>query len=208
MNLHRLREAEALFLLRYPGGFDNDELQQIVRKRHNVGRLSELAAERLAPARFRRQGQVLDDIVRIVARSSMVSMFEKPRFRDWVNGLARSERTALAAAFRARLHGDAQQGFDSLVDLLGDGGLAKWSLITVCPYYYRPDTDVFVKPTTTKNVIRQFQLDEPVYHPRPSWPFYARYRDTIAAMKAEVDARLAPNNAAFTGFLMMSSAVR
>jgi hypothetical protein len=207
MNLHRLREAESLFLLRYPGGFENEELQRVVRKRHNVGRLSEVAAERLAPARFRRQGQVLDDIVRIVARSSMVSMFEKPRFRDYVNGLVRSERSALAAAFRARLHGDAARGFEELVDLLGDGGLAKWSVVSVCPYYYRPHTDVFVKPTTTKNVIRQFQLDDLVYRPRPSWSFYAHYRDAIAAMKTEVDPRLAPNNAAFTGFLMMSSAV-
>jgi hypothetical protein len=46
-----------------------------------------------------------------------------------------------------------------------------------------------------------------VYKPRPTWSFYAGYRDAIARMKAAVSPALAPNNAAFTGFLMMTTAV-
>ena len=64
-----------------------------------------------------------------------------------------------------------------------------------------------MKPTTTKNVIRQFELDDLVYKPRPSWDFYARYRDAIETMKGAVSPTLSPNNAAFTGFLMMTTAV-
>lgn len=207
MNLHRLHEAESLFLLRYPGGFANEEMQAVAKK-HNVGRLVETAAERLAPERFRRPGRVLDDIVTIVARSSMVSLFEKPRFRDHVNGMTRAARAELAEAYRLLLHGDAARGFAAVVDTLAEGRLAKWTLATVCPFYYRPNTEVFVKPTTTKNIIRRFELEGLVYNPRPDWDFYAAYRDAIHAMKAMVDPALAPNNAAFTGFLMMSSAVR
>jgi hypothetical protein len=206
VNVGKLREAEALFLLRYPGGFESDELRQVVR-RHNVGRLIEFAQAALAAERFARQAQVLDDIVRIVSRSSMVSMFEKPRFRDYVKGLGRGDRAQLAGSFERLLHGDPERGFTDLVELLGEAGLAKWSLVTVCPFYYRPEQDVFIKPTTTKNVIRQFELEGLVYKPRPSWPFYARYREAIERMKAAVDPALAPNNAAFTGFLMMTSAV-
>jgi len=93
------------------------------------------------------------------------------------------------------------------VDILAEGKLAKWRLVTICLLYYRPDREVFVKPTTTKNVIRQFELDGLVYSPRPSWNFYSDYRDAIEAMKSQVSPTLSPNNAAFTGFLMMSSAV-
>ncbi|MGE0621973.1 MAG: hypothetical protein AB7I04_00125 [Pseudomonadales bacterium] len=207
MNLDKLREAESLFLHRYPGGFDNEEIQAIVRKRHNVGRLSEFAAETLARPRFRHTAQVLDDIVKIVSRSSMVSMFEKPKFKRFVEGLARDDRSLLASAFQRTLHGSQQKGFTDLVDLLAEAGLAKWSLATICLYQYRPETEVFVKPTTTKNVIRQFELDGLVYRPRPSWAFYQAYREAIAQMKAAVSPALAPNNAAFTGFLMMSTAV-
>jgi hypothetical protein len=205
MNLQKLREAEFLFLNSYPGGFADEGLQQITR-RHNVGRLSEFAAEALQKRRFDRQAQVLEDIVRIVSRSSMVSMFEKPRFRDFVNGSSREERATLAAAYKRLLHGDQARGFTDLVDLLSDAGLAKWSLVTICPFHYRPERDVFVKPTTTKNVIRRFELDGLIYNPRPSWAFYSAYRDVIEAMKGAVSPALSPNNAAFTGFLMMTSA--
>jgi len=206
MNIEKLREAESLFLLRYPGGFGGEEMQQVA-KRHNVGKLSEYAGQALKRNKFKNQAQVLDDIVRIVTRSSMVSMFEKPKFRDYVNGMSRDDRSALCEGFRRMLHGNSQRGFEEVVDLLADAKLAKWSLLTVCPFYYRPQQDVFVKPTTTKNVIRQFELEDLVYRPRPSWAFYSAYRDVIEQMKAQVDPSLSPNNAAFTGFLMMTTSV-
>ena len=207
MNLKKLREAEALFLQRYPGGFANEEIQQVVAKRHNVGKLSEFATTALAKKNFARPGALLDDIIRIVSRSSMVSMFEKPKFRDFVNGLAREDREFLVAGYKRLLHGKQERGFNDVLDVLSEGKLAKWSLMTIHIHHYRPQRDVFVKPTTTKNVIRQFEIADLEYKPRPSWAFYERYRDVIDDMKNQVDPSLSPNNAAFTGFLMMSTAV-
>ena len=73
--------------------------------------------------------------------------------------------------------------------------------MTVCMFHYRPEKDVFVKPTTTKNAISFFELEGLEYKPRPSWSFYEQYRTAIDRMKAEVHPSLAPNNVAFTGFL-------
>jgi len=211
MNVTKLREAEALFMLRYPGGFQNEELQKVIGKRHNVGRLSEFAATTLASKNFTKPGALLDDIVRIASRSSMVSMFEKPKFRDFVNGLARSDREFLVTGYQRLLHGNQdgnqEQGFNDVLDVLTEGKLAKWSLMTIHLYQLRPTREVFVKPTTTKNVIRQFELQDIEYRPRPSWSFYERYRSAIDDMKTHVSPNLSPSNAAFTGFLMMSSAV-
>ncbi len=204
MNIDRLRRAESDFLHRYPGGFANEEIRRVVAKRHNVGRLSEFARGELSRSAFSRRGRVLDAIGTIVARSSMVSRFEKPRFRDYVAGLPRDDRDALAMAYKRLLHGARERGFSELVEILAAGKLARWSLVTIVPYQYRPDTEVFVKPTTTRNVILTFELDGLEYSPRPTWAFYERYRDAIATMKAAVDPGLAPSNAAFTGFLMMS----
>lgn len=206
MNLKKLREAEALFLHRYPGGFASEEMVQIGKK-HNVGKLADYAGEALAKKKFASKAAVLDDIVRIVSRSSMVSMFEKPKFRDYVNGMNRDDRAFLADGFRKLLHGNQQKGFEAVADVLREGKLARWSLMTICPLYWKPETEVFVKPTTTKNVIRQFELEDLVYKPQPTWDFYSRYRDVINGMKAQVDPSLSPNNAAFTGFLMMTTAV-
>ena len=207
MNLGKLREAEAIFLHRYPGGFQNEEMQSILAKRHNVGKLSEFAATALARKNFAKPGALLDDIVKIVSRSSMLSMFEKPKYRDYVNGLARSDREVLLAGYKRLLHGSQERGFNEVLDVLAGGGLAKWSLMTIHLYQLHPDKEVFVKPTTTKNAIRQFELEDLEYRPRPSWDFYERYRAAIGDMKAQVNPSLSPNNAAFTGFLMMSTAV-
>ncbi len=206
LNLKKLREAESLFLHRYPGGFQSEEMQQVAKK-HNVGKLAAFTREALAKPRFSKQAAVLDDIVRIVSRSSMVSMFEKPKFRDYVNGMNRDDRAFLADGYRKLLHGNQQKGFEQVADVLREGKLAKWSLMTICLFSWDPDKEVFVKPTTTKNVIRQFEVEDLVYKPQPTWPFYAAYRDLIADMKTRVDPSLAPNNAAFTGFLMMTTAV-
>jgi hypothetical protein len=122
-------------------------------------------------------------------------------------GLSRGDREHLIAGYRQLLHGDQARGFDGVLDVLTEGQLAKWSLMTIHLYHYRPDVEVFVKPTTTKNVIRQFEIPDLVYRPRPSWPFYAGYRALVSDMKTLVHPSLSPNNAAFTGFLMMSTGV-
>ena len=207
MNLKKLREAESLFLHRYPGGFENEEMQKVIAKRHNVGKLSEFTATALAKKNFVKPGAILDDVVKIVSRSSMVSMFEKPKFRDYVNGLASADREFLVAGYKRLLHGKQEKGFNDVLDVLTEGKLAKWSLMTIHLHHYRPQQEVFVKPTTTKNVIRQFEIEDLEYRPRPSWAFYERYRDVIDEMKAQLNPSLSPNNAAFTGFLMMSTAV-
>ena len=191
----------------YPAGFD-DEAMAEVRKKHNVAKLSEFARQALTKKSFTNTGQVLDDIVKIVTRSSMISMFEKPKFRDFVSGLGTHDRGRLAAGYQRLLHGSQRKGFDEILAVLSDGKLAKWSLMTIVPYHYRPTRDVFVKPTTTKNAIRIFELQDLEYKPRPSWDFYERYRATINDMKQSVHPSLSPNNAAFTGFLMMMTGER
>ena len=203
MNLKRLKQAEAEFLARYPGGFNHPDMITIGKK-HNVGKMTEQAKELLSKKSFQKTGPVLDSLIKIVSRSSMVSMFEKPKFRDYVNGLDRVEREALAMGFQLLLHGKQQRGFEIIIDILARGKLAKWSLVTICPTYIKPLDEVFVKPTTAKNVIKYLELENLDYKPRPSWAFYEEFRRQILAMKEKVDPSISPSNAAFTGFLMMS----
>ena len=144
-------------------------------------------------------------MAKIVGRSSMVSMFEKPKFRDFVKRLAPGEQSFMVQAMHDLLHTDNQQaGFEALVELLKTEKLAKWSLISIIPAYYAPTTEVFVKPTTAKNIIQHFDVPDLVYKPTPSWAFYTAYRDLINDAKTKVDSSLSPSNAAFSGFLMMA----
>jgi len=153
---------------------------------------------------FRDTGRICENMVKTVSRSSMVSMFEKPKFRDFVKRLSLNEKQFLADALKKLLHGKQRAGFEAMVDLLITEKLAKWSLVTIIPAYYAPNDEVFVKPTTAKGIIQQLDLDGLTYKPRPSWEFYDAYRSMIHEAKKQVDPGLSPSNAAFTGFLMMA----
>ena len=189
---------------RYPGGFADPEMVKIG-KRHPMAKMTAMVHDCFSARARKNIGQYAEDMAKVVGRSSMVSMFEKPKFRDFVKRLAPGEQSFLVQAMHDLLHTDNQQGgFEALVELLKTEKLAKWSLISIIPAYYAPTTEVFVKPTTAKNIIQYFDVEGLVYKPTPSWEFYTAYRDLINHAKTQVDSSLSPSNAAFSGFLMMA----
>ncbi len=204
MNLEKLKQAEALFLQRYPQGFLHPDMLALGKK-HKMDKMIEMAQTSFAKSRFKDVKGVASAMVQIVSRSSMISVFEKPRFKDYVTSLDTNELLPLTEGLKDFIHGNQRQGFESMVNALKYAKLAKWSLITLIPNYFAPNDEVFLKPTTVKGVIKQFELEPLQYKPTPTWEFYDWYRQQIAAMKAEIIDTLKPNNAAFCGFLMMSN---
>ncbi len=202
MNIKKLKIAEAHFLQSYPDGFDDAELAEIGKK-HRMDKMEVMAREVFAKRAFDKPNEFLESLVKLVSRSSMVSLFEKPRFRDMIADLNSAEREELTAAFKKLFHGNQKKGFSEVVELLAERKLAKWSLVTIGLIYYRPQKEVFVKPTTAKAIVEKLELDL-TYKPRPYWEFYEGYRDAIADIRSQVTPTLAPNNAAVTGFLMMT----
>jgi len=203
MNLEKLKQAEADFLALHPEGFADPSMQKVA-KRHRMDKMTEFAQEHFSPDSHSNVEQTAANMVKAVSRSSMVSMFEKPKFRDFVARLDRVQKGYLVDSMLEFLHGDQKLGFESLADLLRTEKLAKWSLITIIPAYYAPKKEVFVKPTTAKGVINYFEIPDLVYKPAPTWEFYKGYRKLINQSKRQVDKRLSPSNAAFSGFLMMT----
>ena len=163
-----------------------------------------LTQEAFAKKNFRTPEIIIANLIKVISRSSMVSLFEKPKFRDFANSLYQQDKELLVNGLKKLLHGKEQKGFEMMLEVLKLGKLAKWSLITICPTYFRPQTEVFVKPTTVKGVIEFFELKSLQYNPTPTWAFYEEYRDVINDMKSKVDPGLSPYNTAFSGFLMMS----
>jgi hypothetical protein len=200
MNLIKLKDAEARFLAGYPGGF-SDPLMLEVAKKHKAERMNQLTRESLAPKRFKDPGQIVESMVKIVSQSSLVSVFEKPRFRDLARALSSDEKERLALGLKEFLHGNQGFGFELMCDLLREYKLAKWTLLTVYPIYYRPETEVFIKPTTTKWIIQHYELEGLQYSPRPTFAFYQAYREQINRMKAQLDPAMQGSNVALTGIL-------
>ncbi|MBB6480990.1 hypothetical protein [Spirochaeta isovalerica] len=204
MNLQKLKEAEQQFLSRYPGGFGNPEMVVISRK-HKPEKMKTLTEESFLPDFFEDPSLIVENMIKVVTRSSMVSVFEKPKFRDYARMISSDEKALLSRGLYERLYGDEAGGFEMMLEILKLGKLAKWTLMTVIPVYFSPHKEVFIKPTTAKNVIGFFEVEDLVYKPYPTWDFYRGFRDLIGEMKDQVSDSLSPTNAAFTGFLMMSS---
>jgi len=203
MDSKKLKEWEKAFLKLYPKGFQDPEMVELGKK-HKMSKLIEFAQESFKKSKFSDPEDIMNSYVKMVTRSSMVSLFEKPKFRDFVKSLNFEQKKKISSALKSILHGSEKKGFEILVDELRAFKLAKWTLVTVVQAYYRPDFDVFIKPTTAKGVIKNLEVSELVYKPAPSYEFYLGYREEIAKMKKKVRKSLSPSNAAFCGFLMMS----
>lgn len=204
MNLVKLKQAEEAFLDRYPGGFDNPELIAIRTKKHNVDKMIAFTQQSFAKRNFRFPDLIVQNMLNVVSRSSVIARFEKPKFREFVDTLFPEERRLLANGVEELLHGNEQTGFEAILDLLRSRKLAKWSLMTICQTYFHPQRDVLVKPNTVKGIIQYFELKDLHYKPTPTWEFYDAYRCTIHEMKSKVDKSLSPTNAAFSWFLLLS----
>lgn len=203
MNKAKLKEAEERFMMRYPGGFSNPQMLELTKK-HKIEKMKKMAQDSFALEQFEDAAGIVDSMGKVVGQSSLVSIFEKPRFRDLVRVMNDSEKEHLAHGLKEFLHGDQVFGFRLMTGLLHEYKLAKWPLLTVCPIYYRPSTEVFIKPTTAKGIIEYFELTGLKYNSNPTFEFYQAYRERIMQMKQEVHVSLQVDNAAFCGFLMMA----
>ena len=204
MNLGKLIRSEEVFLQRYPGGFDNPEIIAIRNRKHNVDKMIAFAQQSFVKRNFKFPDQIVQNMIKLVSRSSVISVFEKPRFRDFLESFSPDDRGWLTSGVEELLHGNEQTGFEAILNMLKSGKLAKWSLMTVCQTYFHPQRDVLVKPTTVKGIIDYFELNDLQYKPAPTWAFYDAYRSTIHEMKSKVHPSLSPSNLAFSWFLLLS----
>ena len=204
MNLVRLKQAEKAFLHRYPGGFENPEIIAIRSRKHKPEEMIALAQKSFSREKFQHPEQIIQNMMKVISRSSIISVFEKIRFRDLAYTLSAKDVESISNGLEELLYGTEQIGFEIISELLKSRKLAKWSLMTVCQTYFHPQRDVFIKPTPVKGVIEHFELNDLQYKPTPAWAFYEAYRSTFYEMKSNVDKSLSPTNPAFSGFLLMS----
>jgi hypothetical protein len=202
MNKSVLLKAQDDFVKQYPGGFGHEDLQ-VLRKKFKMELHTTFAQERFAADQFDRPADIVRSMAELGSKSAMVSMFEKPKLKEAVNNLSSVGRRKWSDALYEILHGEQQEGFDQLVSEMAKQQLAKWTLVTLVPGYYAPNDEVFVKPSTTKMIVKQLELDL-TYKPTPSWAFYSEYRKSLRQMRRLTKQVKAKSYPAFTGFLMMT----
>ncbi len=202
MNRERLVLAQKIFYSRYPEGFNDSEMQ-VIMKKHNIEKMQARAADLLSAEAFEDRSTVFESVKKIIMQSSLVSVFEKMRLRDLLKDMNVHEAAELVDGMFEYLHGKQDSGFRIISGFLERFGMAKWPVVTVCGLYYNPGRDVLIKPTTVKRVISYYELEDLKYVTKPDWEFYDNYRSRFIQMKSLVSAELQVDNAAFSGFLMI-----
>ena len=200
MNLEKLKDVETEFLLQYPKGFE-DAVFFPTMKKFDPSKLEAFTKENLKKENFSNPNLLVDSFFQIIQKSVLVSLFDKLKFRDMKDSLTSYEKDMLSIEIYELLHGNQKNGFEGLVEFLSQYNLAKWTIISVILYYNNRQKEYFIKPTTTKNVIKYFEIKEVVYKPTPSYEFYNSYKKILNEMKKNVHKTLKIDNAAFTGFL-------
>ena len=203
MNIKKLKDIEEEFLFHYPNGFEDAKFFPTMKK-FDPSKLEAFTKENLKKDNFSNPNFVVDAFFKIIQKSVLVSLFDKLKFRDMLENLTSYEKDMLSIELYELLHGNQKNGFDGIVEFLSQYNLAKWTIISVILYYNDRQKEYFIKPTTTKNVIKYFELENLVYKPTPSFEFYNAYKKVLNEMKKNVHKSLHPDNAAFTGFLRIA----
>jgi hypothetical protein len=203
INEEKLKNAEQIFFNLYPDGFDAEEMRAVAKK-HKVEKMQTFVAEQFKEKAFENKAQIFDDYVKLIGRSSLVSVFEKAKFRDAVKVMSPLEKEMLADGMQAFLYGNQAAGFEMQIEVLERYKMAKWPILTVLGLYKFPAREVLVKPTTVKGILAYFEVSDFQYTSKPNYGFYSQYREVVNEIKALAHPMLQVDNAAFCGFLMLS----
>lgn len=203
MNLEKLKDLESEFLYRYPKGFKDEHFFPTMKK-FKPEKLEAFAKEALKKENFTEPNLIVEGFYKTIQKSVMVSLFDKLKLKDALATLNSYEKDMLSIEIYELLYGDQKAGFEGLVEFLEQYHLAKWTLISIVPYSINRQSEYFIKPTTTKNIIKYFELNDLIYKPKPSYEFYEKYTHVLNQMKKELNPSLTFDNAAFTGFFKIA----
>jgi len=203
VNLEKLKDLESEFLYRYPKGFKDEHFFPTMKK-FKPEKLEEFAKEALKKENFSNPSLVIDGFFKIIQKSVMVSLFDKLKLKDALATLNSYEKDMLSIEIYELLYGNKKEGFEGLVEFLEQYKLAKWTLVSIVPYSINRQQEYFIKPTTTKSIIKYLELKDLVYKPKPTFAFYEHYTKALDEMKPKLDRTLRFDNAVYTGFFKIA----
>lgn len=201
MHEQKLKTAIDTFYFMYPDGFEDANLQE-ARKRHKTAKMQDLAREMFSKDNFAQPELICQNYAKIVSKSSLISYFEKPKVRQMIEAMSLNQKDMFCVSLQEMLFGDVKDGLEGLVEVLFYNKLAKWSLATLVMYYFHREKEYFIKPTTTKNILKYFDVQDITYKPTPSFEFYEKYKSFLETLKKQAGLDIS-DNAAFTGLFMM-----
>ncbi|KDA00718.1 hypothetical protein [Hyphomonas oceanitis] len=138
--------AVARFKRLFPGGFESEEFDMHERDYKDTARrmiLSELPLE----AALLGEADI-EAALRAFRATNLLSPFEKVRLQDLFRGEQGAKFLQGAAQFT---RGDRTQGLARMKQAAEPHDVGKWTTYTYLPYFWNPETEIFLKPEVSKD---------------------------------------------------------
>ncbi|WP_417327240.1 hypothetical protein [Halarcobacter sp.] len=203
MNIEKLKDLEAEFFEEYPKAFEDERLLKLMKK-FNPSKLEELSNQYFHKDNFSQPEIVCENFIKIVSKSVVVSFYDKMKLKDAIKDMGMYQKDMFSIALYDLLHGNEKDGYDSFVEILSEYSLAKWTLVSLVPYYMNRKKEYFIKPTTAKNIINYLELKDLKYKPKPSFEFYKGFKKALDEIKKNVPKNLSEENICLTAFLRVA----
>jgi len=205
MNIEKLKDLESEFFYEYPKGLEDERLLKLIKK-FNPEKLEQLSKELFKKENFSQPELICEAFVKVVYKSVVISFYDKMKLRDAFKEMGMYEKDIFSIALYDLLYENKKEGYESIVEVLGKYNLAKWTLISLIPYYMDRAKEYFVKPTTAKSIISYLELSNLQYKPKPSYQFYKEYKKTLDEVKSKVNKSLKSkeDNIQMTAFLRIA----
>lgn len=71
----------------------------------NLEKLTTFAQEAFTKEKFAYPAQIVEDMAKLISKSSMISLFEKPKFRDAIKAMSLERKELLSIGLEQMLHG-------------------------------------------------------------------------------------------------------
>ena len=154
MNIEKLKECQERFFEYYKDGFEDEKLAK-TNKLFNTQKFHTLAKDSFALENFSNIEKITEDFFNILLKSPLISFYEGDLLKNALKNFTIFEKDMLSIYLQDLLYGSFEDSFDDFVELLASKNLAKWHILTLISYYFAPDKNYFLKPSTTRNIIKK-----------------------------------------------------
>lgn len=136
--------ARERFLKYFPAGFDDPDYAP--HERDDKDAAKRFIDENLPIGRIPAEPSPGPVALKAFQATNLLSPFEKVRLKDALNGPRALQFLESAEAFAL---GDVADGLRGMAAALKPHDGAKWTVVTYLPYFWRPETHMFLKPEAT-----------------------------------------------------------
>lgn len=155
LKYHSLKELISCFLMRFPDGFESENLNKELHNDHQKAYQQaqkllheELLIDCIISADYQ---QVVDNVLKVVNASKLITSAEKKELKKALSDQGVQKKFSLSLYKLLYCKEPLQGRFESFNQILQQLNIAKWTLISYFLFVTQPKRYLFIKPNVTQH---------------------------------------------------------